>query len=119
MHCRPGQTKPVSFPSRSPSTASLVRTAPFRSRRSANVRVNLSGMCCATTIPARLVDGILAKISRSALGPPVELAIATTCFGAMYAVAARIDVESGYDVRLPSGDHELIGVLRETGAAGM
>ena len=63
------------------------------------MRVNLSGMCCATTMPAVLVSGIFEKISSSADGPPVELAMAMTCFGAMYALAARMAVESGKEAR--------------------
>ena len=49
MHCRPGHTKPVRRATESPSCPSPQRTGPFLSSRSANVRVNLSGMCCATT----------------------------------------------------------------------
>ena len=64
-----------------------------------------------------LVSGILEKISSSAEGPPVELAMAITCLGAMYAEAARIAVESGNDCR-PSPLKCPLSCRREIGAAG-
>ena len=44
-----GVAAPVAIATTSPSLASTVFTGPRLSRRSAKVRVNLSGMCCATT----------------------------------------------------------------------
>jgi hypothetical protein len=82
MHLRPGHTKPVACETRSPSLASTVLTTPRLSSRSANVRVNLSGMCCATTNAAVVVTGSLPKMLSRALGPPVELAMATRVRGA-------------------------------------
>jgi hypothetical protein len=63
------------------SCASVTRMAPLRSSRSANVRVNLSGMCCATSSAVGARAGIRAKMSMSAVGPPVDEPMTTTLRG--------------------------------------
>ena len=53
----------------------------LRSSRDANAPVKLWGMCCDTNTAAGKLAGKRENTSRSAVGPPVEAAIAMTNLG--------------------------------------
>ena len=65
-----------------------------------------------TTNAELLVRGIFPKISSSAEGPPVELAMATMCFGAMYGAGGLAEDSAAF----PSVETGPLPCLRESGA---
>src|SRR5438067_426291 len=78
----PGQIRTRPAVTRSPERASLTSIEQHSFMRRANISVNPSGICCTTRMAPGKSEGNCDKTYCSALGPPVEIPIATIFVGA-------------------------------------